>query len=329
MNMHALDPGREAGLLRALRHTGISVLYQDTALRIVWAQNVSPDWTPGDPYGMTDHDFLPEAEATRMTAAKRTVLETGKTEKLEICIPNDDGALWFDVWIDADRGYDGRICGVFTTAVETTEQKRREQTLRTLLREVSHRSKNLLAIIQSIHTQTSRYSGTLEDFLKRFRSRLQSLASSQDLVTMSNWRGADLRSLSLGQVSRFCANPSQNIRFEGANPYLNPNAALYIGLALHELAVNSVSFGALSRSDGHVTISAHRAEQPNTNGSLMLTWSEPIPDRSANPLKEKRFGSVALERVVPMSLSGKASLSAADGQLEYNLTVPKGNFEIE
>ena len=53
---------------------------------------------------------------------------------------------------------DGAVQGVITTAVEMTEQKRREQTLRTLLREVSHRSKNLLAIIQSIATQTGRYS---------------------------------------------------------------------------------------------------------------------------------------------------------------------------
>ncbi|TGU42030.1 histidine kinase, partial [bacterium M00.F.Ca.ET.146.01.1.1] len=97
--------------------------------------------------------------------------------------------------IDADRSEAGEVQGVVTTMVETTEQKRREQTLKTLLREVSHRSKNLLAIIQSIATQTGRYSETLGDFLTRFRGRLQSLASSQDLVTSSNWRGAALREL--------------------------------------------------------------------------------------------------------------------------------------
>ena len=95
--------------------------------------------------------------------------------------------------------------GIVTTAVETTEQKRREQTLRVLLREVSHRSRNLLAIIQSIATQTGRYSSTIDGFLSGFRGRLQSLASSQDLVTSSNWRGADLGDLLLGQVSRYCA----------------------------------------------------------------------------------------------------------------------------
>jgi two-component sensor histidine kinase len=200
--------------------------------------------------------------------------------------------------------------------------------LQTLLREVSHRSKNLLAIIQSVATQTGRFSGTVDDFLKRFRGRLQSLASSQDLVTMSNWRGADLRELAVNQVGRFCADPGRNIRFEGVNPYLNPNATLHFGLALHELAVNSVSFGALSKSDGLVTISADYPAQGEVGHALTLTWAEEIP-HLAEPLKERRFGSLALERVVPASLNGKASFSAEDGRLEYRLTVPTGNFEID
>ncbi len=329
MNLHAWEPSREVAqsLLRALHNAGISVLYQDTDLRIIWAQNVPSVWTPRDLYGMTDNDFLPPPEAQRMAAAKRTVLETGRKENLEICVPNDDGERWFDVWIDADLGSDGVIRGVVTTAIEATDQKRREHTLRTLLREVSHRSKNLLAIIQSVATQTGRYSGTLDDFLNRFRSRLQSLASSQDLVTMSNWRGADLRELAVGQVGRFCADPSRNIRFEGVSPYLNPNAALHVGLALHELAVNSVSFGALSRPDGRVTISADHAAQTSDRDFLTLSWTEETPDRT-DLLREKRFGRVALERVVPSSLNGKAVLSTKGGRLEYRLTVPKANFEI-
>jgi two-component sensor histidine kinase len=334
VNVHETEDSREVSrsVLGALRHTGISVLYQDRALRFVWARNVPACWTRGDPRGLNDHDLLPKPEAARMTAAKRNVLESGNTESLEIYVPDVDGARWFDIWIDADLGNDGSVCGVVTTAVETTEQKRREQTLRALLREVSHRSKNLLAIIQGVATQTGRYSGTVDDFLNRFRGRLQSLAASQDLVTMSNWRGADLRELAVNQVGRFCADPARNIRFEGSNPYLNPNAALHFGLALHELAVNSVSFGALSRPDGLVTIAAGNLTGSDDSHSLTLTWSEEIPhvaEPLPEPLREKRFGSLALERIVPASLNGKASLSTEGGRVEYRLTVPKKNLEID
>ena len=83
------------------------------------------------------------------------------------------------------------------------------------MREVSHRSKNLLAIIQSIATQTGRYSDGITDFLTRFRGRLQSLASSQDLVTSSNWRGAALRELVSGQVGRYSSDLAQSLRLAG------------------------------------------------------------------------------------------------------------------
>ena len=216
------------------------------------------------------------------------------------------------------------MSGVITTAIDVTDRKRREQTLRALLREVSHRSKNLLAIIQSIATQTGRYSGTIDGFLARFRGRLQSLASSQDLVTSSNWRGADLRELVLGQVGRYVTDPARHLHIEGVNPYLNPNAALHIGLALHELAVNSVSYGALSKANGFVTINAERGDA----GSFTLGWREAIAPHSA-AAGERRFGSVALERVVPAALNGSARLAIGERELEYSLSIPAGSFELE
>lgn len=327
MNWQLADSTPEIGrsLLHALRNTGISVLYQDRELRVLWAQNLPPAWSSADISGRTDHDFLPPSQAERLTAAKRKVIATAHPESLEVSIPNREGARWFTVWIDADKSPEGTVQAVVTTAVDITEQRRREQTLKSLLREVAHRSKNLLAIIQSIAAQTGRYSDSIDIFLARFRGRLQSLASSQDLVTSSNWRGADLRDLVLGQVGRYSAKPHETVRFEGENPYLNPNAALHIGLAMHELAVNSVSYGALAHPDGFVTVAAHLTAPPE-NKDLALSWSEKIGSVVNG---KKRFGSVALERVVPASLNGTATLDISNNHLVYRLLVPQGSFEIE
>lgn len=326
VNMRFPESNLESGgsLARALRHTGISLIYQDLSLRVTWAQNVPASWSKGELVGRTDPEFLPKDEAGRVVTAKKTVRASGKPENLEICVPDGNGASWYELSIDADRAADGAISGVITTAIDITERRRREQTLRALLREVSHRSKNLLAIIQSIATQTGRYSDSIETFLTRFRGRLQSLASSQDLVTSSNWRGADLRELVLGQVGRYVPNPAAHLRVEGKNPYLNPNAALHIGLALHELAVNSVSYGALSKANGVVTIKAEATDGTAFN----LDWSETIPADGIGA-GEKRFGSVALERVVPAALNGTAKLTLGKSRLEYRLTVPAGSFELE
>lgn len=333
MNMHSPETSLELGrsLVRALNNTGISVLYQDSDLKVVWARNVPPAWHAGDLSGLTDTDFLPASESSRTLAAKRAALGDGTPAGLEIRVPDAEGPRWFKLWIDADRHNDG-VRGVVTTAVDITEEKRREQTLRALLREVSHRSRNLLAIIQSVAAQTGRYSGSIETFLNRFRGRLQSLASSQDLVTSSNWRGAELRELLSGQIARYLPNAERNVRMEGANPFLNPNAALHIGLAVHELAVNSVSYGALSRPDGTVTIKAELMPASKSSGSaeptLQLSWIEPLPPGS-EAFKSKKFGSVALERVVPSSLGGTAELFIADDVLTYRLFVPGASFEIE
>jgi two-component sensor histidine kinase len=323
--MHPAESGMQVGraLLHALHNAGISVLYQDREMKTVWARNMRAPWAAETADGK---DLLAPAQVERISVAKRKVIESGNAEQLELSIPGSHGVRWFQLWIDADRGEAGDVLGVVTTMVETTEHKRREQTLRTLLREVSHRSKNLLAIIQSIATQTGRYSETLGEFLARFRGRLQSLASSQDLVTSSNWRGAGFQELVSGQVGRYSSDPARSLRLAGENPYLNPNAALHIGLAMHELAVNSAAYGALSQPDGHVEVSAKLEANGAISPNLLLTWTEAISDA---PRNEKRFGSVTLERVVPTSLNGSAALEIGANRLEYRLTVPRGNFETD
>lgn len=319
----AKDDQLGRALLHALRNAGIAVLYQDRDLKTVWARNMRAPWFAGG-----SDSGLPPSQAERLAAARRNVIATGNPERFEISVPGVEGVRWFEIWVDADFDADGTVQGVVTTKIEATEQKRREQTLRALLREVSHRSKNLLAIIQSIASQTGRYSDTIGDFLGRFRGRLQSLAASQDLVTSSNWRGAALRELIAGQVERYGSDPDRSLRFEGVNPFLNPNAALHIGLALHELAVNSVSYGALSQPGGFIDVAATLAGDDDEEPSLSLVWAERIPKNGPRG-NSKRFGSVALERVVPTSLNGTATLDIANGDLKYRLIVPHGNFETD
>ena len=316
-------------MLRALRNTGIIVIYQTPDMRVLWGQNVPAEWSQdGDIFGKTDADFLSGPMAGRIGEMKLEVLASGLPEKLEFHEGIEHGGRWYDMWIDADRADEtDEIVGVVTTMVEVTDRKRREQTLRTLLREVSHRSKNLLAIIQSIATQTGRHASSIDGFLDRFRGRLQSLASSQDLVTSSNWRGAMLSELVEGQIARYRDEGDEAVHFEGVDVHLNPNAALHIGLALHELVVNSISHGALSRPGGQALLTASLSPGAANGGdsALVLTWSEAtgiagLPER-------KDFASVALERVVPMSLDGTARFDVSEERLDYRLEVPAANFE--
>src|SRR5690606_36350145 len=112
----------------------------------------------------------------------------------------------------------------------------------------------------------------------------------------------------------------------GEDVYLNPNAALHIGLALHELVVNSMSHGALAHPHGHVSLTSRiNRKEDGILPPLVLTWSERTDARQFP--EAKRFGSVALERVVPHSLEGKATFDVGEDRLVFRLEVPAGNFE--
>ncbi len=316
----------ERALSLAIERTGASLIYQHArTLEVIWTHNLPSGWVEADLIGRTDGAFIPDGDLERIVAAKRAVIETGHGSRLEFRRGRGSKARWYAMWVDCDR-HEGSEDGLVTTLLDVTDHKNTENTLRGLLREVSHRSKNLLAIIQSIATQTGRYSPSIELFLARFRGRLQSLASSQDLVTQSDWQGAMLSDLVAGQVARYCDDPRRAVRRTGIDPHLNPNAALHLGLAIHELVVNSVSHGALAEAGAHVEIDA--APRPGRDGSqgFAFTWREAAPGAGPEG-RTPRFGSIALERVVPASLDGEASLAIGDGRVEYRLFVPAGNFD--
>ncbi|MBB6356997.1 sensor histidine kinase [Aminobacter aganoensis] len=316
--------------MHASRNAGIAVLYQDRKLRTVWSHNLQPPWQDVIGGHGTDGNLLPPQQADRLVAAKKNALATGNSGGLEISLADkSSGMRWYDVCIDADRSPQGQVQGVVVTVIETTEQKRREQALTALLREVSHRSKNLLAIIQSIASQTGHYSDSIDGFLERFRGRLQSIASSQDLVTSSDWRGAGFRELVIGQVARCSIDTGRTLRISGDDPYLNPNAALHIGLAVHELAVNSASYGALARTDGYVEVTARSAADAHGAMQVTVCWIEAIGAVPDGEVRKKRFGSVALERVVPAALDGSAKLEIGPDRLEYRLVMPRANFQLD
>lgn len=311
------------GLARALQSTGIAVVYRDRDLNVVWAENVPSTWAARRVE--TGSALLPETLRERSSALVRRILEQGGQEKLEFF--DDELKRWFEVWIDADLDDKAAVTGTVTTLVDITERKQREQTLRVLLREVSHRSKNLLSIILSIAGQTGRHSRSVGEFLGRFRGRVQSLAASQDLVTSSNWRGATLSELVDGQVGRYCDRSDQAVHFEGVDAYLDPNAALHVGLALHELVVNSITHGALARPGGSARVRAELVERKEEGEMLAISWTEDTKLRSI--VKGGRFGSLALERAVPLSVDGKAEFTVKDGKLEYRLEIPSKSFEID
>ena len=319
-----------SALAQAIHGADIFVLYQTPDFIYHWAENL-PDILANKWFaGCRESDFLSETLADNMKTVKSQVLATGKMQTLEARFENSSNRiLWYKFSIDCHRNDQGEIIGLLTTGVNVTELRRREQVLKALLREVSHRSKNLLAIIQSVAGQTARYTDSLQTFLKKFQGRIQSLSHSQDLVTDSDWRGAHFRELFLSQASSYLGSEHKRFTIEGEDPYLFPGAALHIGLAFHELIINSLSYGALSRPDGSIRVTSRISKDKGQPSHLYISWYEVFsPDQTLDDDRKACFGSAVLEKIVPVSVDGTASLEFTDDGVVYHLTLPDTYFDF-
>ena len=321
------DAARLRALLRAVRNSNVCVLYQRPDLTYAWGENLPVYWQNNWKAGGTDEDFIVSTSLAKLKSAKETALQTMTAQNVELSIMDGNKLHWVELHIDCDRDTSGNLLGLVTTALEISELKRREQVLKTLLREVSHRSKNMLAIVQSIASQTARFTDTIDDFLLKFRGRIQSLSYSQDLVTDSNWRGALFRDLVHSQVEKYIDVTDERLSLEGDNPYLFPGAALHVGLALHELVVNATSFGGLSIPYGRVAISAEVVRTENEGEKLVFRWEETNPAMPEVYQHDPRFGSAVLQRIVPASVNAQAQYRIDGTGAVYSLTIPDEQFD--
>jgi two-component sensor histidine kinase len=312
----------------ALRGQGISVLHQGADSRYDLAENLPSAWPVRDIVGKTAADALPESLAAEFGQALSHLRQTGDSAKIDFELRDGARRRQFEAHFSPDIDDSGALFGTTIVLTDVTDNRSREAAMTALLREVSHRSKNLLAIVQSVAMQTAHHSGGIQDFLDKFRGRLHALSSTQDLVTESNWRGSYFQSLVAAQLARVGPSILRDLRITGDNPLLSPNASLHIGLAIHELAANAVIHGALSGdTSGHVWVDA-RVEPDNGDGpaQLIIEWQETGID-ATRIRQAPRFGTMVLERIVPLLVGGNARYELHQDRVSYSLTVPADQFE--
>ena len=207
----------------------------------------------------------------------------------------DGRAITVESRIHLERFDDRRLA--LESTRDISERKIWEQRQQLLLHELAHRVKNTLTIAQSIASQTLRYTRTREEFVERFGGRLAALAASHDILTESNWQGADLAALARVQLAAHGSDNPGQLHIDGPPVLLPADLATPFGLVLQELGANAAKYGALSVEKG--TVNLHwDVRQQNDERLLTVVWTErngPPPKRSAKP----GFGSKLIDSGIP------------------------------
>jgi len=314
----------------ALDVTGLGMWDRDlTTGKIVWSEGMYRIFgRTHEEFGGTGDEVLSYVHPDDRPAFRRAFEEnvrsgsSGFGQDFRIVRPNGE-IRWVLRRAQLIRDENGELTSMLGVALDLTERRDKEDHITFLMRELAHRSKNLVAVIQAIAHQTARHADDVPDFIDRFSARLVSLARTQDLLTGKDKDGALLADLVQSQIEPFVESGGQQVTIVGPPIVLDQVATQNIGLALHELATNAAKYGALSVPEGRVSIewqSSHNGSEP----CLRLTWRESDGPAVTAPL-HKGFGHIVVERTVADSLDAKVDLNFAPTGVSWEAEIPSSH----
>lgn len=183
---------------------------------------------------------------------------------------------------------------------DITDKKAWDERQHMLNRDLAHRLKNTLTVVQSIAHQTMRTHPSSEEFAATFDGRLSALGSAHGLLSESNWESADLAELVRRMLAPYALEGSARYHMEGEPLSLPVDIASPFGLVLHELATNATKYGSLSHTEGTVFIK-WSVQSTESQRVLEFLWEE-RGGRSAREAAQSGVGTGLIENAIPNSV---------------------------
>lgn len=193
---------------------------------------------------------------------------TQSSWRSEFRVVRPDGELrWCIGTAAASYDENGSLVRLNGVAADITERKRNEEHQTLLAREVDHRAKNSLAVVQSIIRLTR--ADTVKAYMTSVEGRIQALSKVHSLLAHSRWEGADVHTLVHEELAPYQVGGAEHITISGPCASVGPAVAQTLALALHELATNAAKYGALSQERGRVQLT-----WKVTPSGVVMTWRE-------------------------------------------------------
>jgi PAS domain S-box-containing protein len=284
----------------------------------------APEESEGDGWNPTLH---PDDREIAWRAWNRS-LETGEPYEIEYRFRAQDGTYrWFIGRALPVRNEEGRIERWFGTCTDVDELKRSEEARELLARELSHRIKNIFAVVSGLATLSSRGHPEAKPFADAFRLRLTALARAHDYVRPNPENALEhartVQGLMRVLLEPYLQDGRERIAIEGADAAIGEKSASALALIMHEQATNAVKYGALSTESGRVTL-----EGEQNGGTYTLTWMEHGGPPVAGAPSRQGFGTLMAARSVAAQLSGRLEHEWAPEGLRVRLSAPLSRLAV-
>jgi len=263
---------------------------------------------------------LPEDMEVRSTPDTRKAGTAVPNVEYRIRRPDTGEIRWLSRHIEFTHDDKGTPLKMFGIMQDITAQKEAQSRQETLMYELEHRIKNILAMVNAIATQTFRNNDV--DVARRdFNARLAALGNAHDILTRTRWTAASLAEVLAASMAPL---PSRQFSIDGPGVQLQPNMALSMALAVHELGTNALKYGALSVPDGRVSVTwtlqpADDGAVPASGPLLVWTWQESGGPLVSKPIRQG-FGSQLISRVLAADFKGAVTVDYLATGLKVTLT---------
>lgn len=199
------------------------------------------------------------------------------------------------------------------------DRSNREEQLTIVMRELAHRTKNLISIVLAMVRQSAKNVSTPKELVAVTGNRIAGLGQSIDLLTSADWKTVSMTSLIDSQLSKF-GTIGTNILTSGPDFHLGSDAVQNLGMAFHELATNASKYGALKTETGRIEISWQIL--PAVSGDqLQIIWRE-SGGPQVSPPEKTSFGTEILERHLSASTNGQTTIDYHEDGVVWTLTAP-------
>jgi len=281
----------------------------------------------GVPNGSTDGEgwngmFHPE-DQDRAWSIWRHSLETGEPYEIEYRLRDANGHYrWTLGRALPIRNDKGAITRWFGTCTDIHDQKMMQAQREVIAHELSHRIKNIFAVIGGLITFSSRHHPEMQALAMDLRKRVLALGRAHDFVRPHSDASRPERSQSSlhGMIEELLAPYRERIRIDGIDLSIDDRSATPLALLFHELATNAAKYGALSVHDGVVVIST----RPDGDAAH-LSWTE-RGGPTVEPPRQEGFGTKLMELSVARQMGGRIERDWATDGLAVSLTIPTASM---